>query len=164
MSTLRRTKQTILSVVFQKLKSLTDSMNKTINSLKSENVTLILKNQRLKDFIHNLQNEVFLKKSQICHLKETLLQENNSLKERFKADSSKLEMMDKLITEFKKLNEDYEQLRLKHNQKSYEIEMIESMKNNQKDYLKNENHSLRDEIAQLKEKTEYLCRKRGNRN
>jgi hypothetical protein len=42
--------------------------------------------------------------------------------------------------------------------------MIESSKNGQIDDIKNENHSLRDEIAQLKEKTKYLCRKRGNRN
>lgn len=76
---------------FQKLKSLTHSMNKTINGLKSENVALNLKNQRLKDFTENLQNEISLKKSEICHLQETLILQRNSLEEKFRADSSKLE-------------------------------------------------------------------------
>lgn len=113
---------------FQKLKSLTDSMTKTIYSLKAENIALVFKNQRLKDFNEKLQDEVSIKKLEISQLKETFFQNNNSLKEKIRTDSSKLEIMDKLILEFKKLNDDYEQLRLKHNQKAYEIMMMESRK------------------------------------
>jgi predicted nucleic acid-binding Zn-ribbon protein len=149
---------------FQKIQSLNDSMNKTIHGLKSENVALILKNQRLKNFNENLQNEISLKKSQICNFQEALLQENNSLKEKLSADSSKLEKMDKLILEYKKLSDDYVELRLQYKQKAYDEALMTESLNDQIDDLKNKNQTLTDEITQLRDRTKYLCRKRGNSN
>jgi hypothetical protein len=139
-------------------------MNKTINGLKSENVALNLKNQRLEDFTENLQNEISLKKSEICHLQETLILQRNSLEEKFRADAIKLEKMDKLTLEFKKIHDDYEELRLEYNRNTYEAMVTKSMKNDQIDELKNKNESLRNDIALLTDKTKYLCRRRETEN
>lgn len=72
--------------------------------------------------------------------------------------------MDKLIIEFKKIHDDYEELRLEYNRNTYEAMVTESMKNDQIDELKNKNESLRNEIAQLTDKTKYLCRRRVTEN
>lgn len=64
---------------FKKMESLNESLTKTIKGMESENIALILKNQRLKDFNEQLQNEVSLKKSEVGRRRETSLCEIKSL-------------------------------------------------------------------------------------
>ena len=104
--------------------------------MKSENEGLILENQKLNDFSERLQNEV-------KDLRKTTTFEINLLKEKLTVKTPKLEKMDRLISENKNLNDNYEKLRTIHNKKAFEMMTMECRKNNQID-------DLRIEISELK--------------